>query len=190
MIVPGSKKNNSEFDRAEICELVGLFLLHELSTIIPKEIAGLYRDDSLVILRNSSGHNTNQIKKRIIKLFQKHDLKITIEANIIPLQTDFLDVTLNIKTEKHWPFRKPNDQQLYININSNHPPSIKKALPNMILSRMLKLSCNLDNFTKKLFHHIKTQLNKVATKITLVNKFSPNFLIRNASKLFPMHFLR
>ena len=96
--------------RAELCELVGLFLLHELSTIIPKKLASLYRDDGLAILRNSSGPNTDQIKKRIIKLFQKHNLKITIEANII--QTDFLDVTLNLKTEKHWPFRKPNDQQL------------------------------------------------------------------------------
>ena len=42
-----------------------------------------------------------------MRLFQKHDLKLTIEANLI--QADFLDVMLNIKTEKHWPFRKPND---------------------------------------------------------------------------------
>ena len=117
IIVRGSKKNNSEFDvtmgsydGAEICELVGLFLLHELSTIIPKDLTGLYRDDGLAILRNSSCPNTDRIKKRIIKLFQKHNLKITIEANII--QTDFLDVTLNLKTEKHWPFKKPNDEQL------------------------------------------------------------------------------
>ena len=153
MILHGSKKNNSEFDvtmgsynGAEICELVGLFLLHELSTIIPKDLTGLYRDDGLAIFRNSSGPNTDRIKKRIIKLFQKHNLKITIEANII--QTDFLDVTLNLKTEKHWPFRKPNDEQLYININSNHPPSIKKALPNIISNRLSELSCNLDNFKK------------------------------------------
>ena len=38
---------------------VGLFLLHELSTIIPKEPAGLYRDDGLAILRNSSSPNTD-----------------------------------------------------------------------------------------------------------------------------------
>ena len=68
------------------------------------------------------------------------------ETNII--QTDFLDVTLNFKTEKQWPSRKPNDQQLYININSNHPPSIKKALPGMISNRLSELSCDLDNFKK------------------------------------------
>ena len=72
----------------------------------------LYRGDSLSILQNSSGHKTDQIKKINIKLFQKQDLKITIEANL--KQTDFLDVKLNIKTKKHWPFKKPNDQQLYI----------------------------------------------------------------------------
>ena len=70
------------YDGAEICELGVLFLLHELSTIIPKDLTGLYRDDGLAILRNSSGPNTDRIKKKIIKLFQKHNLKITIEANI------------------------------------------------------------------------------------------------------------
>ena len=82
--------------------------------------------------------------KKIIKLFEKHILKITIEANLI--QTNFLDVTLNIKTKKYWPFRKPNDQQL--NINSNHTSSIKKALPNMVSNRLSELSCNMDNFKK------------------------------------------
>ena len=128
------QKNNNEFDLtmglydgAEACEMVVLFLLHKLSTIIPKELAGLYRDDGLAILQNSSGPNTDRIKKRIIKHFQKHNLKIIVEANIT--QTNFLDVTLNLKTEKHWPFRKPNDQQLYIKINSNRPPFIKKTKP-------------------------------------------------------------
>ena len=50
------QKSNCEFNvtmgsynGAEIYELVGLFLLHELSTIIPEELANLYRDDSLAI---------------------------------------------------------------------------------------------------------------------------------------------
>ena len=38
------------YNGAEICEQVGLFLLHELSTIISKDLTGLYRDDGLVIL--------------------------------------------------------------------------------------------------------------------------------------------
>ena len=113
---------------------------------VPKTRKSFLINDGLAILRNSSGPNTDRIKKRIIKLFQKHNLKITNEANII--QTDFLDVTLNLNTEKHWPFRKPNDEQLHININSNHALSIKKPLPNMISNRLSELSCDLDNFKK------------------------------------------
>ena len=38
----------------------------------------------------------------------------------------------------------------YVNINSNHPPSIKKALPCLISNRLSKLSCDLDNFKKNI----------------------------------------
>ena len=72
-----------------------MFLLHELSTINPKELVGQYKVNGLAILQNSSGYNTDRIKKRIINLFQKFDLKITIKANII--QTDFLDSNLTSK---------------------------------------------------------------------------------------------
>ena len=72
MIVRGSKKqqrirrNNGLLRRSRnIFELVGLFLLHKLCTIIPKDFASLYRDDGLAILRNSSGPNTDRIKKEL-----------------------------------------------------------------------------------------------------------------------------
>ena len=37
------------FDGAEICELVGLFILHKLTADLGKEYVGLYRDDGLVL---------------------------------------------------------------------------------------------------------------------------------------------
>ena len=40
------------FDGAEICELVGIYILTHLSKIVPKKNVGLYRDDGLLILRN------------------------------------------------------------------------------------------------------------------------------------------
>ena len=43
------------FDGAEVCELVGVYILHLLRSVIRKENVGLYRDDGLGILRNSSG---------------------------------------------------------------------------------------------------------------------------------------
>ena len=74
---------------------------------------------------------------------------------------------LDIKTEKHWPFRKLNDHQLCININSNYPLSIKKALPNMISNRLSELSCNLDN-NKKAIPPYKNAIKQSGYKDDLI----------------------
>ena len=84
----------------------------------------------MTILEDASGPSSERIKKRIIKLFQHHGLKITAETNLV--QTNFLDVTLDLRSGRYWPFRKPNDQPLYIHRLSNHPPVIKKQLPLML----------------------------------------------------------
>ena len=42
------------FDGAEICELVGIHILSLLSNKLDKQSTGLYRDDPLVLLRNTS----------------------------------------------------------------------------------------------------------------------------------------
>ena len=75
------------FDGAEICELVGLYLLDQLSNILPVESFGLYRDDGLAILSGISGPGTERIIKSIRNLFKTNKLKITIEAGM--QQTDF-----------------------------------------------------------------------------------------------------
>ena len=117
------------FDGTEICELVGLYLLDQLSNILPVESFGLYRDDGLAILSGISGPDTEQIIKNIRNLFKTNNLKITIEAGM--QQTDFLDVTFNVDNGKCWPYKKPNSQLQYIHTQSNHPPNIKKQLPKM-----------------------------------------------------------
>ena len=112
------------FDGAEICELVGLFILNKLSNIIPTKDLGLYRDDRLAVLRNKSEPEMECTRKKIIKAFKEIKLNITAETNLF--QTDFLNVTLNLKSNKFFPYRKPNNHPLYINNQSNHPPSIRK----------------------------------------------------------------
>ena len=57
------------FDGAEICELMGIYNLHQLQNVMRKENASLYRDDSLCILRNLAGPEVERIRKRIIKIF-------------------------------------------------------------------------------------------------------------------------
>ena len=133
------------FDGAEICELVGLFILNKLSNIIPTKDLGLYRDDGLAVLRNKFGPEMERTRKNIIKAFQDIELNITAETNLF--QTDFLDVTFNLKSNKFSPYRKPNDHP-FINNQSNHPPSIRKQLPDMINDRISKLSHNQDSFNQ------------------------------------------
>ena len=45
---------------------------------------------------------------------------------------NFLDITFDFSAGKYKPYRKPNDDPLYINKHSNHPPSILRQLPTSI----------------------------------------------------------
>ena len=47
---------------------------------------------------------------------------------------------------KHKPYRKPNDDPLYINKHSNHPPSITRQLPKAINKRIALLSSDEQTF--------------------------------------------
>ena len=60
--------------------------------------------------------------------------------------TNFLDLTFDLTNGTYKPYRKPNDQPLYINSSSNHPPSIKRELPKSNNKRINELSSNKDIF--------------------------------------------
>ena len=132
------------YDGAEICELVGLYLLNQLSTVIDKSSVGLYRDDGLAAINNANGPKLDRIRKDIIALFKEEGLSITIETNLI--ETDFLDVTFNLATEKYFAFRIANNTPLYINAFSNHLRTIIKKWPKMSNKRISDLSCNKEQF--------------------------------------------
>ena len=67
------------YDEVEICELVGLYFLNRLSTVIDKSSVGLYRDDGLAAINNANGPKLDRIRKVIITLFKEEGLSITIE---------------------------------------------------------------------------------------------------------------
>ena len=81
------------FDGAETCELVGLFLLSQLSHL--SVYVGLYRDDGLATCTKTP-KQVEAVKKEMCKIFKKHNLQITIEAN--KKVVDFLDLTLDLRT--------------------------------------------------------------------------------------------
>ena len=55
------------FDGAEIFGLVSIHLLSSLSNKLDKQSTGSYKDDGLVLLRNTSEQKTERIRKNIIE---------------------------------------------------------------------------------------------------------------------------
>ena len=132
------------YDGAEICEFVGLFILNSLAKIIPINQLGLYRDDGLIIMHKKSGPQFEKIRIDIIKVFK--NIGFQIEKNINLKIVNFIDVTFNFSENFYKPYKKPNDELLYINVNSNHPPQILKQIPILINYRLNQNSSNENIF--------------------------------------------
>ena len=66
------------FQGAEVCELVGLFILNDLANNYGTNNIGLYRDDGLAIFKNTTGPQAERTRKEITRRFREHGLKITI----------------------------------------------------------------------------------------------------------------
>ena len=128
------------YDGAEVCELVSIYLLVLLSSKCLKQNIGLYGDGGLSVFKNLSGPKFESIKKQFQKIFNDNGLQIEIKYN--QKIVDYLDVTLDLNNGTYKPFRKPNDELLYINAKSNHLPNITKQLPISIESRLRALSSN------------------------------------------------
>ena len=100
------------YNRAEVCELVGSYILNLLSNILGKDLVDLYRDDGLARVRHLSGPEIERKRKAIIKLFKECGLNITIQTNLRIV--NFLDVEMNLDTGTYRPYRKPDDMPVYI----------------------------------------------------------------------------
>ena len=86
------------------------------------------------------------MRKDVIGILRLYGLRITCDIGLH--QVDFLDLTLNLSTGKHWPYRKTNDKLLYIDARSNHPSKRINQLPKMIAARVSTNSCKNEEFDK------------------------------------------
>ena len=84
------------------------------------------------------------IKKEICKAFRDNDLKITVKANTT--KVNFLDVTLDLRSGKYYPYTKEGNIPLYVHKKSNHPPSILKNIPESINRRLSGISSDRECF--------------------------------------------
>ena len=100
-------------------------MLSEISKTYNKNNVGLYRDDGLAIFRDINGHQAEKIRKNVYNIFKKHDLKLKIQCTLKSI--NFLDKTLDLSDgtyKPHKPYRKPNDEAIYVHTKSNHPKNI------------------------------------------------------------------
>ena len=84
-----------------------------------------------------------QTKKTICRVFAQYNLKITIETN---KTINFLDVTFDLTLGTYKPYSKPNTTHLYVNKQSNHPPSILENIPKNLNLRLSTISSNEEIF--------------------------------------------
>ena len=109
---------------------------------IDKQDIGLYRDDGLMIVRNVNGHITDRTRKYIIKVMKDLGFQIERETNL--KEVNFLDVAFNLNSGLYKPYKKRNDQLLYVTTSSDHPLQVIKQLPNCINRKLIENSSNKD----------------------------------------------
>ena len=81
------------------------------------------------------------------------NLKITISTNLT--NVNFLDFNLDLESNKHKPFHKPNEKLKYINIHSNHPKIVFNNLVPNISTKISALSSNKNIFDNAALYYNK-----------------------------------
>ena len=137
-------------DGAEVCKIVGLFMLDMLSKSFEKKSIGLYRDNGLSIFRDYNGYQNDKFRKDM-KSCKKYQLNLDMKCNLKIV--DYLDISFDLNIDIYKPFNKPNSKLLYINASSNHSPSVlkqipKSKIPKSVSKRITANSCNKDIFSK------------------------------------------
>ena len=88
------------FDGAEVCDLIGVYIMNLLRTVMRKENVGLCRDNGLGLLQNYAV--PEERKRKIIQIFKSCGLYITVKANL--KTADFLDVRLDLVNNTYQPY--------------------------------------------------------------------------------------
>ena len=151
------------YDGAEVCELVGTYILSLISEKHNKKDFSLYRGEGLGVVKNKSGPEIEKIKKNIQNIFKENELDIAIKCNM--KLVNYLDVTLNLNNWNYKPYHKPDNEILYIHKDSNHPLSILNQIPKSIEKRISTLSSNETIFNESKEIYQKAQKNAAIDKL-------------------------
>ena len=105
------------FDRAEVCEQVGTFILRKLKNVFQNNTFGLYRYDGLALIKGLSVAEIERLKKNVVKTFKDCVVNITIEPNLYTI--NYLHVAFHLQKDTYLPYRKPDNPPVYISNCSN-----------------------------------------------------------------------
>ena len=83
-------------------------------------------------------------KKKDIEIFKKYGLAITIKTNLFVV--NFLDIQFNLLNGTFKPYRKPNNDPIYVHKDSNHLLQVLKELPKTIGKRISTISSSTEIF--------------------------------------------
>ena len=79
-------------------------------------------------------------------MLKSKGLDIIINCNMKIV--NYLDLTLNLNDGSYRPYKKPNEETNYINVNSDHPTFFLKPYPMSIGKRLSFLSSSKEIFEK------------------------------------------
>ena len=98
------------------------------------------------VFENTSEPKFDCLRKDVIVILHNEGLNIIIDTNVTT--SYFIEITLDLFTGKQYPYRKPNDNSLYVNAIFNHPPIISKQLPKMMKTHLSSLFINEDELNE------------------------------------------
>ena len=132
------------YSGAELCELIGLYMLNQLREVDICPI--LYRDDGLLCL-NKPAKAVHKIGLKIIDIFKKNGLSIT--TNVNKRVVNFLDLTLDLNSASYYIYVKEGHIPLYVHKLSNHPQNVIENIPKGVEKRLSNLSMTEELFLQK-----------------------------------------
>ena len=83
-------------------------------------------------------------RRKIIETFKQYGLAITIKINLFVV--NIFTVQFNLLSASFKPYRKPNNDSIYVRKDSNHPLQVLKELPKTIGERISIIFCSKEIF--------------------------------------------
>lgn len=134
------------FDRTEVAELIGIFILNKINKIVHIDDHGLYRDNGLIVAPENKRSSDPPPKKKLHRIFKDLKFNITVEINKKVVQ--FLDTVKPVEWN-HLTFYENKCSCKILNTASNHPSNIIKQITLEVQHRLSQNSSTEDICNEK-----------------------------------------